>query len=422
MKNTTQHPWEASDSVGIVKKRLWTFGEPPDELVFESGARLGPVTLAFETYGQLDENRSNAILITHAFTGDAHAAGWHSHRDRKPGWWDGAIGPGKAFDTDRYFVICSNVIGGCSGSTGPGSIDPVRGRPFALRFPLVTVRDMVEVQRRLIDFLGIERLLAVAGGSMGGMQALQWSIDHPDRIAACIPMATCARASAQIIALDAVGRQAIYADPFWNRGEYYGSTPPEAGLSVARMVGHITYMSDASMRNKFGRRLQESEDSGSRFGTDFAVESYLRYRGTTFPGRFDANCYLYLSQAIDNFDLARGCPSLAHAFRNTRAKFLVLSFTSDWLYPSYHSREIVRALLAGGIDVTYQDVESVYGHDAFLIETDRLVDPVGEFLGRVHRMERHRGKRGSQTVTRPGIAAGGRFLHGPTQQTDQTAF
>jgi len=403
MRRAKKQPWEAPDSVGIIKTRFLTFAEPPDTFVFESSDRLGPVTLAYETYGELDETRSNAVLITHAFTGDAHAAGWHSVHDRKPGWWDGAIGPGKAFDTDRYFVICANVIGGCSGSTGPESIDPERGRPFGMRFPPVSIRDMVAAQRRLIDALGIERLLAVAGGSMGGMQALQWAVDFPERIAACIPIATCARASAQIIALNAVGRQAIYADPFWNEGDYYGSTAPAAGLAVARMVGHITYMSDESMRNRFGRRLQTKEGRSAGSGADYEVESYLHYRGTTFPRRFDANCYLYMSKAIDNFDLAAGCSSLADAFGPVRAGFLVLSFTSDWLYPSYHSREIVRAFLARGIDVTYRDMESVYGHDAFLVETGRLAEAIDEFLGRVRRS----GARRTRTASSNGAQLNG---------------
>ena len=386
-------PYQQPGSVGLVETQTFTFAHPPDELVLESGARLGPVTLAYETYGQLNADRSNAVLILHALSGDAHVAGYHSTDDAKPGWWDEAVGPGKMFDTDRYCVICSNVIGGCRGSTGPASIDPLTGKPYGLRFPVITIKDMVSAQRHLIDHLGIERLLAVAGGSMGGMQALQWAVDYPDRVAACIPIATCARSSAQTIALNEVGRQAIYADPNWKRGDYYGGSTPDAGLAVARMIGHITYMSDESMREKFGRRLQDREQRGYDFETDFAVESYLRYRGNQFPRRFDANSYLYVTKAIDYFDLAEGHASLAEAFAGVKARFLALSFTSDWLYPSYQTQEIVRALLANGVDVTYIDVASSYGHDSFLVEVELLTKVIGDFLARVHREEARRRQR-----------------------------
>ncbi len=375
-----------ASSVGLVETQYHTL---PGEMTLESGAKLRPVALAYETYGTLDAGRSNAVLITHALTGDAHVAGRHTPEDKKPGWWDAAVGSGKMFDTDRYFVICSNVIGGCGGSTGPASTNPATGKPYGLHFPVITIGDMVEAQRHLIDHLGIERLLAVVGGSMGGMQALDWAVRYPGRLAACVPIATCARASAQTIALNEVGRQAIYADPYWNRGDYYGARPPDTGLAVARMVGHITYMSDASMREKFGRRLQTRERFGYDFEVDFAVESYLRYRGNSFPRRFDANSYLYVTKAIDYFDLAANHGGdLTAALVGGRSRFLVLSFTSDWLYPSYQSKEIVSALVKNGADVTYFDIESDYGHDSFLVEMELLTDVIGGFLARVSREER----------------------------------
>lgn len=354
------------------------------EIRLQSGATLGPITLAYETYGQLNADRSNAILICHAWSGDAHVAGRHSPDDPKPGWWDDAVGPGKAFDTDKYFVVCSNVIGGCGGSTGPSSINPKTGRPYGLSFPIVTIADMVEAQRLLTDHLGIERWLTVTGGSMGGMQALQWTVSYPARVRSAIVLAATARLSPQTIALNEVPRQAIYADPNWNNGDYYGKTPPNAGLAVARMIGHITFLSDASMREKFGRRLRNgSEGYGWRFDPEFEVESYLNYRGHSFTKRFDANSFLYLSKAMDYFDLSYGLPSLADAFRKVTAKFLVVSYTSDWLYPSWQSKELVRALLQNDIDVTYVEIDSNYGHDAFLLEVDRLAELTRDFLKRV---------------------------------------
>lgn len=356
----------------------------PWEIRLQSGASLGPITLAYETYGALNADRSNAILICHAWSGDAHAAGQHAPDDDKPGWWEDAIGPGKAFDTDKHFVVCSNVIGGCSGSTGPASTNPRTGKPYALDFPMITIADMVEAQRLLMDHLGIGRWLTIAGGSMGGMQVLQWAVSYPERVRSAICLATTARLSPQTIALNEVPRQAIYADPNWNKGNYYGRTPPNAGLAVARMIGHITFLSDESMRDKFGRRLQSGNGHyGYTFDTEFEVESYLRYRGESFTKRFDANSFLYLSKAMDYFDLSHGLPSLAHAFRNVTAKFLVCSYTSDWLYPSWQSKELVRALFANVVDVTYVDIDSNYGHDAFLLEVDRLRELSRDFLKRV---------------------------------------
>jgi homoserine O-acetyltransferase len=346
-------------------------------LPLESGATLAPVEVAFETYGVLNAAKSNAILILHAFSGDAHAAG--IGRDSgKPGWWDSMIGPGKAFDTEKYFMICSNVLGGCQGATGPGSIDPQTGRPYAMSFPVITIGDMVRLQKMLIDSLGIAKLLAVAGGSMGGMQALQWAVSYPAMVRSVIPIATTARHSAQQIAFNEVARQAIMADPDWSAGEYYDKQPPARGLAVARMVGHITYMSDESMREKFGRRLRDKEKFGYDFSIDFEVESYLRYRGAQFVNRFDANSYLYITKAEDYFDLLSG--SLQSAFEKSDMRFLVISFTSDWLYPSYQAQEIVRVLRRRNLDVAYCDLESNYGHDAFLVDVAEQTDVLRGFL------------------------------------------
>jgi homoserine O-acetyltransferase len=355
------------------------------ELELQSGATLGPITLAYETYGRLDQDRSNAILICHAWSGDAHVAGRYSPDDAKPGWWDDAVGPGKAFDTDKYFVVCSNTIGGCSGSTGPSSIDPKTGKPYALSFPIVTIADMVDAQRLLTDHLGIDQWLTVTGGSMGGMQALQWTVSFPSRVKSAIVLASTARLSPQTIALDEVPRQAIYADPNWNHGNYYDGAPPNAGLAVARMIGHITFLSDTSMREKFGRRLRDNNGYGYSFEAEFEVENYLTYRGQSFTKRFDANSFLYLSKAMDYFDLSYGLPSLADAFRKVTARFLVVSYTSDWLYPSWQSKELVRALLQNDVDATYVEIESSYGHDAFLLEVDRLRELTRDFLARVER-------------------------------------
>lgn len=353
------------------------------EMPLQSGATIGPVTLAYETYGVLNETRSNAILICHALSGDAHVAAHPGVDGQKPGWWEAAVGPGKAFDTDRYFIICSNVLGGCSGSTGPSSVNPKTGRPYGLAFPVITVADMVEAQRRLLDSLGVDRLLAVAGGSLGGMQALQWSVSYPQRVRSVIVLASTARVSAQSIALNEVPRQAIYADPHWHRGDYYASTSPAAGLGVARMVGHISYLSEKSMRAKFGRRLRDGQAYGFDFAPEFQVETYLRHHGDRFTERFDANSFLYLTKAIDYFDLSFGLPALSDAFRSVTARFLVLSYSSDWLYPPAQSAEFVRALLKNGIDATYVEIESDYGHDAFLLEAERLADLTRGFLAHV---------------------------------------
>jgi homoserine O-acetyltransferase len=350
-----------------------------DSIALDSGATLAPVEVAYETYGSLNAAKSNAILVLHAFSGDAHAAGI-SHETGKPGWWDNMIGPGKAFDTNAYFVICSNVLGGCRGTTGPASINPATGCPYAMSFPVITIGDMVRLQKMLIDSFGIPRLLAVAGGSMGGMQALEWAVAFPDRVVSAIPIACTTRHSAQQIAFNEVGRQAIMADPDWNEGNYYGKQPPGRGLAVARMIGHITYMSDDSMREKFGRRLRDKAAFGFGFDVDFEVESYLRYRGSQFVNRFDANSYLYITKAMDYFDLTNGHGSLAVALSAVKARFLVISFSSDWLYPSYQSQEIVRALRSRNCDVGYVELESNYGHDSFLVDVAEQTELVRGFL------------------------------------------
>lgn len=340
-----------------------------EKLDLDCGVALSPVEVAYETYGALNAEKTNAILVLHAFSGDAHAAG-------DGGWWENMIGPGKAFDTHQYFVICSNVLGGCRGTTGPSSINPETGCPWAMSFPAITIADMVRLQKMLIDQLGIARLLAVVGGSMGGMQALEWAVTYPEQVAAALPIAATARHSAQQIAFNEVGRQAIMADPDWNGGNYYGGKPPARGLAVARMVGHITYMSDQSMREKFGRRLRAPDQ--------FEVESYLQYRGSKFVDRFDANSYLYITRAMDSFDLTqRGAlPSL---FEGIRTRFLVISFTSDWLYPSYQSLEIVSALRSRNCDVAYCNLTSHYGHDAFLVEVEEQTELLRGFLASTFR-------------------------------------
>jgi len=374
----------AFGSIGIVQTQHYTFARDRP-FVLESGATLSPVRLAYETYGRLNRDRSNAVLIVHALSGGAHAAGYRTADDPKPGWWDDAIGPGKAFDTDRFFVICSNVLGSCYGSSGPSSIDPATGQRYGLHFPVVTIGDMVRAQVALIDHLSIERLLCVAGGSVGGMQVLEWVARHGERVRAAIPLATTARSNAMQIALSEVGRQAIYADPNWQNGDYYNNgRRPDAGLAVARMIAHITYLSEQAMHRKFGRRLQSQERFGYQFQTEFQVESYLKHQGNAFIQRFDANSYLYITKAIDYFDLTAPTGSLAAALAGAAAiKFLVVSFTSDWLYPSHQSKEIVSALTAVGADVSYLDIESSAGHDAFLVEVDTMTRLLGSFMDRL---------------------------------------
>lgn len=384
------------NSVGIVETQYFTPELPPGGFPLECGRSLPTITLAYETYGELNKARDNAVLIVHALSGDAHVAGVHSPDDAKAGWWDIAVGPGKPYDTNKYFIICSNILGGCKGSTGPSSINPETGRPYGLDFPMVTIGDMVRAQRLLIDHLGIERLLAVTGGSMGGFQALEWAVRYPDRVASVHAIATAARLSTQAIAFDEVGRQAIMADPDWAGGDYYGKSTPRAGLAIARMIGHITYLSDEQMHIKFGRRLQDRDSFSYDFKTDFQVESYLKYQGDAFVRRFDANSYLYITRAMDYYDLAAGYRSLIEAVAGVQAEFLVVSFTSDWLFPTHQSREIVRALQANGIPTTFLEIPSSYGHDSFLLPNEQLAEAIRGFLAHVH--ERVRSER----------AAGGR--------------
>jgi homoserine O-acetyltransferase/O-succinyltransferase len=372
-------------SVGVVRTQYRQIARAKNPLRLQSGQVLREVTVAYETYGALNEDRSNGVLILHALTGDAHAAGYHEGDDR-PGWWDEMIGPGKAFDTERYFVICSNVLGGCQGTTGPSSINPQTGRRFGLEFPLITIADMVEAQRRLLDDLGIKRLHAVAGGSMGGMQALEWLARHPAHLRSAIVIATAAKHSPQQIAFNEVGRQAIMADPQWREGNY-DRHPPAKGLAVARMIGHITYMSEASMAEKFGRRIGDSRRA-HKFSTGFEVEEYLHYKGSRFVERFDANSYLYITNAMDAYDLSRG-QELHRVFAGLNAHVLLVAFKSDWLYTAAQSREIARACKNAGLNATYCEIDSSYGHDAFLLEVEEESHLITHFLQKV---ARERGK------------------------------
>ena len=350
-------------------------------LQLDSGHLLCPLTIAYQTYGRLNAERSNAILVCHALTGDQHAANVHPVTG-KGGWWDSLVGPGRPIDTNRFFVICSNVVGSCMGSTGPSSIDPRTGRAFALDLPVVTIRDMVRAQAMLIDRLGIETLFCVAGGSMGGMQVLQWAASYPERVFAALPLATAAKHSAQNIAFHEVGRQAVMADPDWCGGDYLAQgRTPKKGLAVARMAAHVTYLSEAALKRKFGRSLQDREKPTFGFDADFQIESYLRYQGMTFVDRFDANSYLYLTRAMDYFDLAADYGGvLANAFKGAKARFCVMSFTSDWLFPTEESRDVVHALNAAGAHVAFVEVETDRGHDAFLLDEPEMFATVNGFL------------------------------------------
>ncbi|MCK9590715.1 MAG: homoserine O-acetyltransferase [Methanoregula sp.] len=369
-------------SVGTVTTQYYHYRSPLD---LQSGDSLPYLTIAYEIYGKLNQERNNGILICHALSGDAHVAGFHAGED-KPGWWDAVVGPGKAFDTDRYCVICSNVIGGCKGSTGPSSENPATGKPYGASFPVITIRDMVNAQKLLIDHLGIPQLYAVAGGSMGGMQVLQWTVSNPDSMKKAIVIAATAYSTPQQIAFNEVGRKAIISDPEWNGGNYYDTKSydapgPVKGLALARMVGHITYLSDESMHAKFGRSLQAKDRIGFDFSTDFAVESYLHHQGNTFTQRFDANSYLYITKAIDYFDLTQD-GLLTKGLTGVHAGFLIISVSSDWLYPPYQSQEIVSALTANECEVRYSEIQSNYGHDAFLLESGQINYLISQFLSR----------------------------------------
>jgi homoserine O-acetyltransferase len=352
-----------------------------EKLRLDSGASLGPVTIAYSTYGKLNADKSNAILICHALTGDQYVAEPHPITG-KPGWWDILVGPGRVLDTSRYFLICANVLGGCMGTTGPGETDPATGKPWGLSFPVFTIGDMVKAQEKLIDHLGIAQLFCVIGGSMGGMQVLQWAASNPKRVFAAVPIASAARHSAQNIAFHEVGRQAIMADPDWRGGNYLEQgCNPSRGLAVARMAAHITYLSEQALHRKFGRNLQNREALTFGFDADFQVENYLRHQGISFVERFDANSYLYMTRACDYFDLAAEHGGvLANAFKGTKTRFCVISFTSDWLYPTSENREIVHALNAAAANVSFVEVATDKGHDAFLLDEPEFHATLRGFL------------------------------------------
>ncbi len=369
-------------SVGIVEKLSYTFCESENGVLLESGSSIDSVTIAYETSGSLNSDKTNAVLVLHALTGDSHVAGYYSPDDPKPGWWDIMVGPGKGIDTDHYFVICSNVLGGCMGSTGPASFNPKTGRAYGCDLPVITIGDMVKAQRALMEHLGIEKIQCVIGGSVGGMQVLEWCLRYPENVRSAISLASTTRHSALAIAFNEVARQAIMADPNWNEGNYYLGEKPDMGLAVARMIGHITYLSDGAMRQKFGRKLQNRSALSFEFGGDFLVESYLQHQGKKFVERFDANAFLYLTKAADYFDLAGdyGSGSLVRAFSKAAARFLVVSFTSDWLYPTYQSREMVKAMKKNGLDVSFCEIDAKWGHDAFLLPSTRLEGLIRGFL------------------------------------------
>lgn len=368
-------------SVGIVETKKYTFAHPPKKFTLENGQELGPITIAYEAYGELNENRDNVILVEHALTANAHAAGRHSLDDKYPGWWDVMIGPGKAFDTSKYFVICANILGSCYGTTGPSSTNPETGKPYGLSFPLVTIRDMVNTQRELIDHLGINRIRAITGGSMGGMQAIEWALLYPQLVDSIILIATAARSTPQSIAMHKVGLRAIMDDPNWDGGNYYGKEPPNKGLAIARMLGHITYLSDRLLWEKFGRSHNDPSTMKVRLDSKFEIENYLLYQGSKFVQRFDANSYIYLMRSIDLYDAAEGYNSLEESLKRAGSlKVFVASFTSDWLYPSYQSKELVEAFRANDVFVVNHDIDAPYGHDSFLIEHEKLTPLIKDFL------------------------------------------
>jgi homoserine O-acetyltransferase len=379
MNDSEQAPYLTEEGeVGFVDYQDFVSSEPFN---FVSGGSVPELTLRYETYGHLNAAKDNAILICHALSGDHHCAGVHDIDERKLGWWNFMVGPGKPIDTSRYFVICSNVLGGCQGSTGPGSINPVTGKAYQLDFPKLTIKDMVKAQVLLMDSLSIDRWHAVIGGSMGGMQALQWVIDFPDRVGRYIALACGARHTAQAIAFNDTGRQAIISDPAWQKGSYDLDHGPNLGLAVARMMAHITYLSDVGMETKFGRKRRADDQSKEHFEVEFEVESYLRYQGQSFVSRFDANTYLYLTKALDRFDL-HSPDSLDSTLQPVTAPGLVVGFTSDWLYPPHGNREIVEALLRLGKDATYAELAMDFGHDSFLVRAPKLYELIHQFLQR----------------------------------------
>ncbi len=367
-----------------VRKHYFNGDSPENALQLDSGLPLSPIRIAYETIGSLNQEKDNAILICHAFSGDSHVAGLYEDDPdtERPGWWDFMVGPGKGIDTNHYFVICCNIPGSCMGSTGPSSINPKTGKPYGLSFPMITIGDMVKSQKLVLDHLGVKKLHSVIGGSVGGMQVLEWCVRYPELIRSAIPIATTMRHSALAIAFNEVARQAIMVDPHWNSGDYYQSQGPDLGLSVARMIGHVTYLSDEAMRRKFGRKRQDNKDFSFNFEANFQVESYLRYQGSKFAKRFDANSVLYITKAADYFDLADNSNTRESLqdLLGSHFRFLIISYTSDWLYPTYQAKELVQALKRTGQDVSFCEIEADCGHDAFLIPDKRLTKLIGGFL------------------------------------------
>lgn len=389
-------PPDSPKSVGWTRTQRVRLADDSRPLELDCGEAFSPIDVEFETYGELSPAKDNAVLIAHALSGDAHAAGWCSDADRderpwrrkRPGWWDLMIGPGKPFDTNKYFVICSNILGSCYGTTGPASTDPKTGRPYASSFPVITVGDWVRLQERLITHLRIDRLLTVSGGSLGGQQAMEWALSFPERVRSVIVLAATPHLMAQGLAFNYAARHAIQSDPHFNEGNYYGGRGPDEGLAVARMIGHITYLSDVSMTKKFGRRLQNGEPRGPQFSREpqYQVESYLRYQGESFVQRFDGNAYLTITRAMDYYDAGEhGDGDLTAAMKRADCEWLLTSFSSDWLYPPEGTLELVKALARNLMPVTYINLDSPYGHDAFLLETERLTPLISNFLNRLVR-------------------------------------
>ena len=382
---------EAPDSVGWTRAHSIRLVSAEAPIELELGGSVGPIDVEYETYGTLSPRKENVVFIAHALSGDAHVAGWDKDtptngrvwRQRKPGWWDAIVGPGKAIDTKRYFVICPNVLGSCYGTTGPGAVDPKTGKPYGLTFPMVTVGDWVQLHARLLDALGITQVHTVVGGSLGGQQALEMALAYPERVERAVVLAASARLSAQGLAFNAVARYCILNDPNFAGGDYYNQDQgPDAGLAAARMLAHITYLSDEGMHEKFGRRLQDKSEQKAGFGIEFAVESYLDYQARAFVERFDANAYLYITRAMDYYDAAArwGGGNLVEACRRARARTLVVSFDSDWLYPPGDCKDLALALARTGVRVTYADVPSRFGHDSFLVETQKVGRLLRSFL------------------------------------------
>ncbi|HIJ71502.1 MAG TPA: homoserine O-acetyltransferase [Planctomycetes bacterium] len=380
------------NSVGIVQTKIFRIIEPDKPLKLQCGKSLAPIDVAYETYGKLNEAGDNAILICHALSGNAHVAGYNNPDETKAGWWDAMVGPGKPIDTNKYFVICSNILGGCSGTTGPSEINPATGGPYGIDFPMITIADMVKVQKLLLDKLGIGQLLMVIGGSMGGMQVLEWATAYPNFVRSVIVVASTTRLSPQSVAFDAVGRNAILADSNFYDGQYQDKEGPARGLAIARMIGHITYLSEEGMRNKFGRELKKADDYRYDFDSEFSVETYLDYQGASFVERFDANSYLYISKAMDYFDLAKQHGSLQQAFEPSKCRFLIVSFSSDWLFTPAQSEEIVNTLAGIDKDVSYCNIGSSYGHDAFLLEPEKLGLLIRSFIEATYYQLKNPGK------------------------------